>query len=331
MIIKKLSDMKRGLYGIRGAADAKTATFDAKTATFVAVGNFDGMHLGHMTLIRSMLQAAREQRVPGVVFTFENYTKADTPQLMSTEERNRLFSKLGVDYLILGNFDELRGLSAEEFTDTVLIKKCRCKNVYCGYNFRFGRSASADAETLRALMRARGGDAVILPPVTAGEQAVSSTLIRNYITDGEAELANQLLPAPFSVTAPVERGKQLGRRLGMPTVNQYFPKERVIPLFGVYAAAVRIGKTVYPAVTNVGIRPTVDDGDRITCESYLFNFSGNAYGKAATASLLKFLRPEMKFPSIEALRRQVEEDKKNALRYFSEKTTVSGKEGEKFQ
>ena len=331
MIVKKLSDMKRGLYGLRGTAGAKAATDgksgakaaagkDAvKKAAFVAVGNFDGMHRGHGALICAMLEAARAAGVPGVVFTFENYTKADTPRLISPEERNRMLADLGVDILILGDFELLRDLSPETFIDEVLIKKCRCGRVFCGYNFRFGRRAAADAETLRTLMQRRGGDAVILPPVTAGGAPVSSTGIRRFITAGDLAKANDLLREPFSVTGTVEKGKRLGRRLGMPTVNQYFPEDQVVPRFGVYASVVRLSGKTYPAVTNVGVRPTVDDGHRITSESYLFGFSGCAYGKKAKTSLLCFLRPERKFPSPEALRQQVEKDKKTALDYLTEK------------
>ena len=333
MIIKKLSDMKRGLYGLRGPTGPGAAPAAGKgaekKAAFVAVGNFDGMHRGHETLISAMLDAARDAGAQSVVFTFENYTKTDTPRLISPGERNRMLSDLGVDILILGDFDRLRDLSPEAFIDEVLIKKCRCGRVFCGYNFRFGRGAAADAETLRSLMQNRGGDAVILPPVTAGDAPVSSTLIRRCITAGDPEQANALLAEPFSVTGTVEKGKQLGRRLGMPTVNQYFPEDRAVPKFGVYAATVLLGGKVYPAVTNVGIRPTVNDGRRITTESYLFGFSGSAYGRRIKTSLLCFLRPERKFPSTEALRRQVEEDKKAAFEYLTEKGVTLPDRGRK--
>jgi len=285
-------------------------------STLLCLGNFDGVHLGH----RALLRAAREWRdsrfsgVPIGVLCFRDLpsdTLADPPvgHLCSLEERLSRFRECGMEIAILASFSELRDLSPEAYIEQILKGACHCVAAACGFNHRFGRFGKGTP----ALLGERFGDALLLQEqVTALGEPVSSTRIRGLLQAGEPEQAEALLTRPYTLKAPVLHGKALGRTIGVPTVNQNFPQNAVVPRLGVYATEVEVRGGRYVGVSNVGIHPTVDADARVNCETFLLHFNGDLYGEEITVSFRRFLRPEMKFDSVEALCEQIRLDVQRA-------------------
>ena len=284
-----------------------------------AIGNFDGVHLGHRALISAA--AKKEGCTKSAVFTFSepsSKTMGGAKLLTSPEERLSYFERLGIDLVFLEDFSAVRELSAADFVRKILFEDCHVRNAVCGFNFRYGKKALGTAEILKTDMEALGGTAKIIPPFLMGDTVVSSSEIRASLSNGDAETAERMLGRPYSLTAEILHGKKLGRTLGFPTANQKFPKGRLIPRFGVYAVAMEVDGAFYTGVANVGVRPTVEKTEEGNCETYLFHFSGDLYGKTVTTYFYRFLRPEQKFSDVDALKAAVEADIAQAKIYFRE-------------
>lgn len=291
-------------------------------STILCLGNFDGVHLGH----RALLQAAkrwRDERFPNIpigVLCFRDLpsdTLSDPPvgHLCSLEERMSRFAACGMELVILASFSELRDLSPVDYIEQILKGECRCVAAACGFNHRFGRFGKGTPSLLAEYF----GDALLLQEqVTVRGEPVSSTRIRGLLQSGEPEEAEVLLTVPYALCAPVLHGKALGRTIGTPTVNQNFPPKAVVPRFGVYATEVEARGVRYVGVSNVGIHPTVDADARVNCETFLLNFSGDLYGEEVTVLFRRFIRPEMKFESVEVLRERILEDARIAEEMLKE-------------
>ena len=282
----------------------------------VALGSFDGLHLGHQKVI-SLALARKERGLAPTVFTFAENPKARSRGfgglLLTENEKIRLLEDMGVERLYLLDFDAIRDLAPGEFVPRVLADVCHAKLVCCGFNFTFGRGGTADGEALRRLSAPLGVETAVAGAVLAGGEPVSSTRIRGQLEAGEAA---RLLGRPFGYESPVEAGRKLGRKLGTPTLNQAVPAELVLPKFGVYVSAVSFGGTIYAGVTNVGVKPTVGS-DAVLAETWMPEYSGpDLYGRAVRTDLLRFLRPEEKFGSLEELRAAILRDGGDARRYF---------------
>jgi len=278
------------------------------SAPTVVLGSFDGVHLGHRALLRS----AAEQGGPVIVYTFSTLPHA-AAALTLPADRERLLSELGADEVVFDSFDSVRALTPEQFVDRVLIDRLGAKGAVCGFNYRFGAAASGDAALLSALLAARGRECLVVEAVREDGAPISSSRIRALVQSGEMERAEALLGRPFFYRLPVLQGKQLGRRIGIPTANQRIPASLVTPPSGVYAAVAAHRGRLYPAVTNLGMRPTVNtDAADITLESHLIGFEGDLYGEELTVSLLSHLRPESRFPDLAALRAQIDRDMHSA-------------------
>ena len=283
-----------------------------------AIGNFDGVHAGH----RKLLSLAAEKKggiTKSAVFTFSVPTsriKSGISLLTSPEERYPLFREIGIELLILADFEDIAALSHEQFARDILFDQCHVRRALCGFNFRYGRSASGNAESLRRTFSALGGEVEIVPPYRQDGLTVSSSEIREALSVGNVDRARRMLTRPYSVTAEVIHGKQLGRTLGFPTANQRFPLDRLVPKFGVYAVRVRVDGKTYDGVANVGVRPTVENTVCANCEVYILNFKGNLYGKTVTTEFHAFLRPERHFSDIRALVTAVQNDIRSAEQYF---------------
>ncbi len=277
--------------------------------TVLCLGNFDGVHLGHRTLLRSAREWRDERfaKVPIGVFCFRDLpsdTLSDSPvgHLCSLEERLSRFSDCGMEFVILAAFSELRDYSPTAYVEQILKEMCHCMAAACGYNHHFGRFGKGTP----ALLADRFPNALLLQEqVVVDGDPVSSTRIRGLLQLGEPEKAEAQLLLPYTLCAPVVHGKALGRRLGSPTVNQNFPQNAVLPRFGVYATEVIAKGTRYIGVSNVGIHPTVDAGACANCETYLIDFDGDLYGETLTVAFRRFIRPEMKFDSVEELRARI--------------------------
>ncbi len=287
--------------------------------TVLCLGNFDGVHLAHRELL---LRAHAWQRsaftsAALAVFCFREYPsdllgKGEIGHLCSPEERLTYFAECGAEYAILADFEELRGLSPEAYLADVLKGECHANGVACGFNHRFGKDGTGTPALLTSIL---GEDRVLcLPAVLEGDEAVSSTRIRGLIAQGRVDRAAELLDRPYRLKAPVLHGKALGRSLGTPTVNQNFPSGMVIPTIGVYATTCEIDGKIYVGVSNVGRRPSVDDGEQINCETYLVDFSGDLYGRILTLEFHAFIRPEKKFEDLSELGATIKRDGEYAKR-----------------
>jgi len=278
----------------------------------VALGNFDGVHLGHAQLIRECVGYAREKGIASAVWTFSD-SAGELPNkpgvlcLTSCEEKLDLIASMGVDYAILEDFSAVRDMTPEHFVREHLIKDCKAVCAVCGYNFRFGAGGVGTCDSLRELMKPY--DTIVVPPVFADGVPVSSTAIRALVENGDMSSAQRLLGRPFSFTAPVVDGKHLGRTMGIPTVNQNFPVGHVIPKKGIYACRVQFDGISRLGVANVGVRPTIaNDLHKINCETHIIGFDGWLYGKNVKIAFLERLRDEKRFDSIEELKVQIECD-----------------------
>lgn len=280
-----------------------------------ALGFFDGVHLGHASVIGASTEYAKQNGLCSLAVTFHT-RPGGGPLLMTFVQRREALEALGLDAACCLDFDSVRDLSPEAFLTGVLRDKLHVKAVFCGFNFRFGKGASADAEKMRALCVALGIRTRVVPPTTAEGSPVSSTRIRALVTVGDIAGANRLLGRSFEIVGEVIHGQQLGRQLGTPTINQKIPDGLVVPRFGVYASSVRLDGKSYPAVTNIGVRPTVD-GKSVLCETYIPGYDGDLYGRKLGVSLAAFLRGEEKFSGIDELGRRIRHDARESLRLQS--------------
>ena len=307
MQIYDLSDKERGI----------CLTEEKPESPVMVLGFFDGVHRGHKALINASKEYARWMKAPVCVWTFPTMPKAERV-ITTPEERLGALAGIGIQAAVFEDFDEVRGLTPDEFFEEYLVKTFAPRAVYCGFNFRYGKDAAGSADTLRSSAAKHGIPVFVLPPYEAGGELLSSSRIRGLIRDGAVDEAAHLLTRPYSVTAEIIHGREIGRGIGYPTLNQRIPGEKIVPAYGAYAAAVSVGGKTYRGVSNIGFRPTVNDdcGD-VTLETHVIGYDGDAYGERATVSLLKMLRTEMKFPSADALAEQIGRDIAAAEEYFA--------------
>lgn len=280
----------------------------------VALGCFDGLHLGHQKVIT----AARGPGLTPSVLTFADpigeLGGKSGGQLATKRQKLRLFDSLGVEQVYSLRFSAIRNLRPEQFVDEVLVKVCHAEKICCGFNFTFGYRGAGTAETLRALCAARGIECEVVSAVQIAGEPVSSTRIRALVEEGEIERANRLLGRPFGFDFEVVRGRQLGRTLGTPTINQVFTPEFVLPRFAVYASLVRLNDGDYYGVTNVGVKPTVG-ADAPLSETWIPEYHGeDLYGENIQVELIGFIRPEVKFSGVEELQENILRDGRTAER-----------------
>ncbi len=287
--------------------------------TVVALGFFDGVHRGHAALLQKTAAHAAETGAIPAVFTFHDDGQLKGGcRLLSEEERLRAFHAHGIRRVYLADFSALSSLSPHAFTEDILLAACGAVAAVCGFNFRFGHRGAGDATLLSTLLATHGVPLTILPAETEGGEPISSTRVREAIEDGRMEEAARLLGHPYTLTARVAHGKELGRRLGFPTANLPFFPHAALPAFGVYAVRSWVEGLDLPlfGVANVGLRPTVEHADAANCEVHLFDASPNLYGKEMRVELLTHLRGETRFSSPDELRAQIARDSAEAKEYI---------------
>ncbi len=282
----------------------------------VALGFFDGIHLGHRTVLRHALDVAGDAYTP-TVFTFDTLPKLQGEGLLlSREAGDRRLAKMGFSERIAADFAALRDLTPEEFARNVLSEALHAAAVCCGENFRFGKNGSGDALALKKWGDVFGFEVHILPLMPVEGEPVSSTRIRRALAAGDMLTVNRLLGHAYEITARVVNGAHLGRTFGTPTINQPLPEETAYPPFGVYASAVEVDGAVHHAVTNIGIKPTVG-GHTPLAETWIFDYTGDLYNRTVTVRPVRFLRAESTFSSVEQLKKQIMTDGETARASFS--------------
>lgn len=314
----------------------------SQTKRVIALGFFDGVHIGHGALLRRVKETAERLGAVPAAFTFDRsptaaITGQAVPLLTALGDRTALMERLyGVREVVVASFAAMEHMDWEEFIADYLVGRLGVVHVVAGDDFHFGYLGKGDPERLRAKCRELGVGCDIIGKVALDGITVSSTYIRTLVAQGEAERAARFLGHPHCLSGTVAHGKRLGSALGFPTVNLSLPPEVITPAFGVYAARVWVlpvcpdnheppdprrlpAEGPYTAVTNVGVRPTVDDGGRVTVEGFLLDFDGDLYGRTVRMEFYKYLRGERKFPSLEALRAEVLRNAEEARIYFSEK------------
>lgn len=291
---------------------------ETKNETCVALGFFDGLHRGHMAVISQMLNFANERKMPSIVFTFDAPPKstlhgANIPYLVLPEEKERLFSKIGIDVLYSVPFSLVMHLEAEDFVKKILVEMLHAKHIFCGFNYHFGRGGNCGVEKLQELCKSYGITVHVALAVVSNGEPVSSTRIREFIKSGNINLANKMLGREFSYNFSVIHGMKFGRKISTPTINQNFPHNFIIPRFGAYASWAIIDGKAFWSVTNIGVGPTVSVNAKPHSETFVPEyFGGELYNKNVEVKLCEFLRDEQKFRTIKELRENITIDSKKA-------------------
>ena len=292
--------------------------------TAVALGNFDGVHLGHQELIRETVEQAGKDGVKSAVFTFANHPSGLIPgvkavkSILSDERKAELIEELGVDILIDVPFtEELRDLEAEDFVREMLVGRMNVKDAFCGYNYQFGARAFGTAEILEMFGNKYGFNVFEMPPFEIEGHVVSSSLIRLLIEKGYVSRIKTYMGRHYEIEGEVVVGNRLGKKLGFPTSNLNLNETMAAPPNGVYTTYCVYGGVRYPSITNVGIKPTVGDFDK-NVETHIFDFDKELYGKHITVEFLKKMRDEQKFDSLDELSAQIVRDCESAREWFKE-------------
>lgn len=280
----------------------------------VALGLFDGLHLGHMAVIDKTIEQAGALCLVPLVFTFTPARGAPESKggcLLSFDMMSTLLESRGVREIACPDFDDFRDLSPRQFVRDVLCLRLGAGRVVCGYDFRFGKNAAGDVDALRSLCAESGIGVDVVPAVLADGAPAASRRIRALVESGDMPCAARLLGRPFTIDFPVVHGRGLGRGMGLPTINQPFPPSFVLPRLGVYATRTQLGGGTYSSVTNVGVKPTVGS-DTVLAETYIQGFSGDLYGECVQVRFFAFLRPERAFPDLSALQKAIRADAQQA-------------------
>lgn len=284
------------------------------SGTAIALGFFDGVHIGHRKLIERTVSEAKSRGLKSAIFTFRTESsglKSHAERLYPTEDKLEILGSFDVDHVILADFSALASQSPESFVNEHLVGRLGCSLALAGYNFRFGKGAAGDATTLTRLMSEAGGEALILPEERFEGGVLSTTEIRRALSVGDCERASAMLGSPYHVRAVVEHGLGIGHSFGFPTLNTR--KENGIPLpRGVYATVVKIDGKLYTGVTNLGVCPTFEERAE-HFETMLLGFDERIYGKTVYIYFVSYLRPERPFPSPTELKAQIDRDAARAV------------------
>jgi riboflavin kinase/FMN adenylyltransferase len=289
----------------------------------VTLGKFDGVHLGHRLLLEKVREISAEENLVSIAVTFDappsakiHHTKG--LMLMTNRERRDLLEEEGMDFLVECVFNEqFRSLSPAEFVRNILMDRFHVSALVVGDDFRFGKDRAGDAAFLKKTGMESGFSVYVVGKKKDPEsgQEISSSWIRSELREGHMETVTRLLGRPYFISGKIVHGKQIGHRMGIPTINQIPEDRKMLPPNGVYFSFAEIGGQKYHGVTNIGIRPTVS-GEGLSVETHLLDCSGDFYEDEARISLLHFLRAERKFDSVEVLRDQIRKDVRAADEYF---------------
>lgn len=299
-----------------------TQTKQVPSECAVALGMFDGVHRGHCRVIEAAMADHTHLKATVLSFTTDVHrprNKMAQKDILSVTDRLALMQQLGIRCVYLPDFEEIRDVPAQEFVQHILMDRLAAKVICCGNDFRFGKQAQGDVQLLRELCRQRGVTLKVVPPVMDEGKPVSSTRIRCCLMQGDMESANRLLGYRYFIKQPVSYGKQLGRKLGFPTMNQQLPSNICIPRYGAYISTVWLDQKEYPAITNIGVHPSVQGVSAPIAETHIIGYQQSLYHTVVTVKLVSFMRDEHKFSQLSQLREQLQKDREAALTYFSKK------------
>ncbi len=302
----------------------QSMTFEIDGPSVLSLGKFDGLHRGHELLMRYMKQKKQEvKELKAVVFTFdipprERVQDIQSQVLTTGAEKERLFEDAGIDYVIECPFTrQIMCMEPETFIHKI-VTACHVKYMVVGTDFRFGHKRRGDYRMLEDFAAQYGYEVKVVDKIQENNRDISSTYVREELMAGNIEKANDLLGYPFFVEGCVSHGRQMGKKvLDIPTINLLPPEDKLLPPFGVYISETEWKGRHYPGITNVGCKPTVEGENPIGVETHLFDVSEDLYGEKVRVSFLKHVRPEQRFPSLQALKEQMKQDIEYGKVYFN--------------
>ena len=283
-----------------------------------ALGSFDGVHLGHQQIIKSMIRKSKELNARSLVYTFNIHPKTvlnpnvTTPLITSNEKRIEVLKNFNLDFLYLENFSNISTMTPEDFVKDILVGLFKVKHLFVGYNYHFGYKSTGNSDRLVELGQKYGFGVDVFSPIIINEHVVSSSLVRSLIANGEVEKVKDFLGRDYSIIGSVVYGKQIGKRIGVRTANISIDKNFIIPRNGVYFTTSVINGGVYKSLTNVGINPTFK-GSSLNIETHLLDFDEDIYGSNIEIFFSKRIRDEKTFESTEDLVKQINSDIKMRL------------------
>lgn len=298
-----------------------TTDFCIEKATAVAIGKFDGIHIGHRKLLQEIL-AQKAQGMLACVFTFDPppnvlFGTGNEKELTTRWEKRKVFAQMGVDVLVEFPLNrQTAAIAPEDFVTEILCGKLHAGLIAAGTDLSFGAGGAGDAALLKKMAKSQKLEIHIIDKLKRAEKEISSSLVREYVEAGDMPSANSLLGAPYSITGEVLHGNRIGRTIGMPTVNILPEENKLMPPCGVYYAGVCLDGKFYRAISNIGYRPTVPEKRKqLGVETYLYGYAGEAYGEEIEVRLYEFKRPEQKYDSLKALKAQLLADMKEGELY----------------
>ena len=288
---------------------------------WLTIGNFDGVHLGHQALLADLIRLARQDNTRSVLLSFSPNPKVffsgEKGFYLSTPgEKTALLSRLGIDDVLIIAFEQkLANMAATDFM-AELTRRINLKGLVVGEDFVFGHNRQGTTEVLAEFCEKQGIPFVVFPELMMDGEPVSSTRIRRALNDGKVDEARRLLGRPYAMCAKVISGEQIGKSIGVPTANLELDPDKFLPKRGVYATIAHLREKDYPAVTNVGVRPTFSEQEIVSVETLILDFNDDIYGEELRVEFIQCLRPEQKFDSVQALTQQIEKDKLITRRIF---------------
>lgn len=281
----------------------------------VTIGNFDGLHNGHKVLINKAVEYAKENRINSVVFTFENhpvnfFRKSSIKKIINNSQKAKRIKDLEVDIMISIPFDEyMTRITAENFVKEILVDTLGAKKIIVGYDFTFARNKEGNTKILEEFSKKYGFTVEIIKPIKINNVRVSSTYIRNLITQGNVSKVKEYLGYNYEIEGEVIHARKIGRTIGFPTANIKIDEDTLVPRRGIYATRVYVNDDVFYGATNIGFNPTVN-GDKLSVETHILEFDDDIYGEIVKVEFLERIREEKKFVSLEELKNQLKKDTK---------------------
>lgn len=293
------------------------AFYEESRNNYIALGSFDGLHLGHLSLVKKVKSLAKENNGKSIVFTFKNHPRTfininnKIELIMTNEEKINVLQKEGIDILAFKDFDEkMMKMMPDEFINW-LCKTYNVKGIIVGFNFKFGYKNLGDVDLLKKFEEEYRYKLYVMEPCKNEGEIISSTNIRKELVNGNVRKAFNMLSRPYMLSGKVIDGKKLGRTIGFPTANLEINRQKVIPKKGVYYTNVKVNEEIFKGITSVGNNPTVN-GQELTVETYILDFSNDIYGKEINIYFIDRIRNEIKFNNINELIEQLKKDKKFA-------------------